>query len=250
MPYQKVEAGAGWQWIAQGWSLFTQSAGNWIVIALIFGILYFVLNFVPFIGGLIATLLTPALLGGMIYGARELDQGRSLEIAHLFQAFRESGRAGPMILLGLLPLIAAMISGALAVALFAGAAGTGMMTGSEDAAMGMMAGGGLAVLGIAILIGLVVGALLLFAVPRVMFAAAEPITALKESLQAVLGNIGAYIVFAVVYIVLAIIATIPFGLGFLVLIPVVAGAVYSANKQVFGEEAGAPAGNEPTEATQ
>lgn len=234
MSHQRVETGAGWNWIAQGWEIFMKNPGIWIVLALILFVVYFVLSWIPIIGGLAASVLGPALLGGLIYGARELDHDRSLEIPHLFQAFSDSDRTVPMLLLGLVPLAAAIITGILAMGLVAGAAGTAALTGSSGAAMGMMAGGGLMLFLITVVIGLVVGALLMFAVPRVMFGHAEPIPALKDSLQAVLGNIGAYIVFGLSYILLSILAMIPFGLGMLILMPVMAGAVYSANKQVFG----------------
>lgn len=234
MSYQRVEAGAGWTWITRGWDIFMKNPGIWIVLALILGIIFFVLNFIPLLGGLAAAVLGPALFGGLIYGARELDHDRSLEIPHLFQAFQDSDRTVPMILLGLVPLAAAILTGILTAGLVAGTMGTAAMTGSESAAMGMMAGGGLVLFLITIVVGLVVGALMLFAIPRVMFGQAEPIPAVKESVEAVLGNIGAYLVFALIYIGLAILAMIPFGLGFLILMPVMAGAVYSANKQVFG----------------
>lgn len=240
MSHQRVETGAGWTWITRGWDIFMKNPGIWLVLALILGIIYFVLNFIPIIGGLAASVLGPALFGGLIYGARELDHDRSLEITHLFQAFQDSDRTVPMLLLGLVPLAAAIVGGILAVGLVAGTVGTAAITGSESAAMGMMAGGGLMVFLVMVIIGLVVGALLLFSVPRVMFGHAEPIPAVKDSVQAVLSNIGAYIVFALIYIGLAILAAIPFGLGFLILMPVMAGAVYTANKQVFG-------GSDPTE---
>lgn len=239
MSHQRVEASAGWTWITRGWDIFMKNPGIWIVLALILGVIFFVLNFIPIIGGLAAAVLGPALFGGLIYGARELDHDRSLEIPHLFQAFSDSDRTVPMLLLGLVPLAAAIITTILAAGLIFGTVGTAAVTGSEGAAMGMLAGGGLMLFLISVIIGLIVGALLIFAIPRVMFGHAEPIPAVKESLQAVLSNIGAYIVFGLIYIGLAILAMIPFGLGFLILMPVMAGAVYSANKEVFG-------GSDPT----
>lgn len=95
MTHKKLDAGAGWNWIAQGWRLFLQNPGIWVVLALLFGLIYFVLGIIPIIGGLAAALLGPALFGGLVYGAREIDDGRSLELAHLFQAFREPGVPGP-----------------------------------------------------------------------------------------------------------------------------------------------------------
>jgi uncharacterized membrane protein len=237
MAHHQVDAGDGWNWIARGWGLFTQSAGPWLLAALVFGILYIVLSLIPLMGGIAAAVLGPALFGGLVYGARELDRGATMEVGHIFQAFREPGRAGPMLVLGLVPLVAAILSGVLAAMLIGGAAGVGAASGSEGAAVGMAAGGGLVAMLLSFVIAVVVGALLLFAIPRVMFGLAPPGQAIGESLQATLANIGAYLVFAVIYLVFAIIAAIPLGLGFLILIPVMAGAVYSAHRAVFGGEA-------------
>ncbi len=235
MAHRHVDAGQGWSWIAGGWGLFTRSAGLWLVTALVFGILYLILTFIPFIGALAAAVLGPVLFGGLVHGAREVDRGRPLEVAHLFQAFREPGRAGPMLVLGLVPLVAAILSGLLAMAIVGGAAGVGAASGSEGAAAGMAAGGAAVIMLLSVVIGLVVGALLLFAIPRVMFGLAPPGRAMAESVQATLANIGAYLVFAILYMVLALVAAIPLGLGFLLLIPVMAGAVYQAHRAVFGD---------------
>ena len=242
MSHQRVEAGAAGGWYARGWQLFTKNPGMWIVLALLFGIVYFGLSLVPLVGGFAAALLSPALLGGLVHGAGELDHGRPLEVAHLFQAFREPGRASPMLMLGLVPLGAAILSGIVGAIALAGTAGAGMADGGHGPGMGMMAGGATVVLLVAIVIGLVAGALLLFAVPRVMLGLAGPLDAVQESLRAVLDNLGAYIGFAVIYIALAIVAAIPLALGFLVLIPVMAGAVHAAHAQVFGA---APAADTP-----
>lgn len=239
MNHQRVDAGAAGRWLQLGWNLFTRSVGLWVVLALLLGIILLVLNLVPLLGGLVGALLMPALFGGLVYGARELDSGRALEFAHVFQAFREPGRAGPMLMLGLVPLGAAVLTGVLAVGLMSGAGGGGMGRGADGMGMGMMAGGGTLMMLISLLIGLISGALLLFAIPRVMFGLDAPMAAIQASVRAVLDNIAAYIVLAVIYFVLAIIAAIPFGLGFLVLMPVMAGAVHAAHAEVFADQAAA-----------
>lgn len=233
MDHQRVDAGAAGRWLQRGWMLFTRSAGMWVVLALLLGIILLALNLVPLLGGLIGALLMPALFGGLVYGARELDSGRTLGFACLFQAFREPGRAGPMLMLGLVPLGAAALTAVLAAGIMSGAAGGGMATGSGGMAMGMMAGGGMLMMLISLLVGLVSGALLLFAIPRVMFGLDAPMAAIQTSFRAVLDNIAAYILLAVIYFVLAIVAAIPFGLGFLVLMPVMAGAIFAAHAEVF-----------------
>lgn len=235
MNHQRVDAGAAGRWLQRGWNLFTQSVGLWMAQALLLGIILVALNLVPLLGGLLGALLMPALFGGLVYGARQLERGNALEVGYLFQAFREPGRAGPMLMLGLVPLGAAVLTGVLAAGIMSGAAGTGMATGSGGMGGGMMAGGGLVMMLMSLLIGLVSGALLLFAIPRVMFGLDAPMAAIQASYRAVLDNIAAYIVLAVIYFVLAIVAAIPFGLGFLVLMPVMGAAVYAAHADVFAD---------------
>lgn len=235
MNHQRVDAGAAGRWLQRGWNLFTQSAGLWVLLALVMGIIFLVLQFVPLLGSLVGALLMPTLFGGLVYGAREVERGRTLELGHLFQAFREPGRAGPMLALGLVPLAAAFLTAILTAGVMSGSAGAGMASGSGGMGIGMMAGGGMLVMLISLLIGLVSGALLLFAIPRVMFGIDAPMAAIQTSFSAVLDNLGAYFVLAVIYFVLAIVAAIPLGLGFLVLLPVMAGAVYTAHAEVFGD---------------
>ena len=50
-------------------------------------------------------------------------------------------------------------------------------------------------------------------------------------------NIWPMLVYSLVGIVLAIVATIPFGLGWLVLAPVFAASVYASYKDIFGASA-------------
>jgi len=231
MSHERVTAVSGWQWITRGWYLFTRSPGLWVVLALVVGVLLMVLNWLPLIGPLVAALIGPALLGGMTYGARELDAGRPLEFGHLFQAFRTSDRTGPMLVLGLVPMVTSLIMLVIFVA-FIGAA----VTSNGGPATAATPGSIILLLIVSLAISLVTGALLMFAVPRVMLGLATPLDAVTQSIVAVRDNLGAFLVFALVYILLSIIAAIPFGLGFLVLAPVVACGVHAAHREVFGDE--------------
>ncbi len=221
MSHEQVQAGAGWRWITHGWFLFTRQPGSWIAMALIMIVLYLVLSWIPLLGVLAAAVVGPALFGGLYHGARELDAGRKLEIPHLFQAFRDSNRTGPMLMLGLVPLAAAFISTLFSALLFGGE--------------GMSAFAVLVYLLVTIAVSLLSGAMLLFAVPRVMLGLATPMDAVQQSVIAVRDSLGAFLVLAAIYFGLAIIATIPLGLGFLILLPVMAGAVCAAHKEIFAE---------------
>ncbi|MFO7858223.1 MAG: BPSS1780 family membrane protein [Ectothiorhodospiraceae bacterium] len=222
MSHEQVQAGAGWRWITHGWFLFTRQPGSWVAMALIMVVLYLILSWIPLLGVLAAAVIGPALFGGLYHGARELDAGRELEILHLFQAFRDSNRTGPMLMLGLVPLAAAFISTLLSALLFA--------DGDVPSMMAIVA-----YLIVTIAVSLASGALLLFAIPRVMQGLATPVDAVQQSAVAVRDSLGAFLVLAAVYFGLAILATLPLGLGFLVLLPVMAGAVCAAHNEIFAE---------------
>src|SRR5580700_3196787 len=74
-----VDAGQGWNWIAEAWGLFLKSPGVWIVDFLILLVLYFVLHILPFFGHLASFVLWPIVLGGMMLGCRALARGEKFE---------------------------------------------------------------------------------------------------------------------------------------------------------------------------
>jgi uncharacterized membrane protein len=61
----------------------------------------------------------------------------------------------------------------------------------------------------------------------------SPGTALKASFFACLRNWLPFLIYSLVLLFLGMVAAIPFGLGFLVLIPVLAGSVYTAYRDIF-----------------
>ncbi len=61
----------------------------------------------------------------------------------------------------------------------------------------------------------------------------EPLAAMKASFGACLSNMLPMLVYSVLGLVLAIAATLPFALGWLVLAPMFAGSVYASYKDIF-----------------
>jgi uncharacterized membrane protein len=60
-----------------------------------------------------------------------------------------------------------------------------------------------------------------------------PVAALKASFSANLKNWLVMLVFGLIVLVLCFFATLPMGLGFLVLMPVLYGALYASYKDIF-----------------
>src|SRR5438046_8444859 len=129
-----VAAGRGWDWIVQGWNLFKKQPGLWVVTVVIFAVIYIVLAIIPFIGGLAGVVLMPVFGAGFMIGCRALEDGRPLEIGHLFAGFRE--RFGTLASVGLIYLVASVVI-ALVVGLVTGV-GIWSMLGDPAAAAGAL----------------------------------------------------------------------------------------------------------------
>lgn len=225
-----VDAGRAWEWIVEGYRIFRRQAGMWVVLTLIFFLLVFAFRIIPFIGWLLMTLLVPVLVGGVMIGCQAVERGAELELAHLFAGFRRN--TGQLMLLGLitfgltlaamLPIVVLMGAGTLAGAMTGGIAGASVI--------GMSA---LLAILIALALFVPVNMGLWFAPALVVLQGETAPRAVVESFKACLKNIVPFLLYGVIVFVLAILAAIPFGLGWLVLAPVVFGSVYSAYRDIY-----------------
>jgi len=238
MEPQTVPMASGARWFADGWHTFRSKPGLWLLLIVVYIAIAFVLNLIPLVGGPAFNLIAPGLAAGMLYVAHEVRTGGDPQIANLFFPLRDTNKRGAMLTLGALSLgavILAQVVLLLAVGGSMGAAGMSSAAQGESADLAMGAVGVGAILGIlvALAIGVLLALAMLYGVPLVLFTRTRVVEALKASLRAVRMNIPAVLVFGLIYLVLAIIATIPFGLGFLILGPVTFGAVYASFREVF-----------------
>ena len=230
-----VAAGRGWDWIVEAWALFRKQPGMWILIIVIAGILFIAISVIPILGSLASTLLMPIFGAGLMLGCKDLDQGGTLELAHLFAGFKQ--RTGDLVMVGVFNLI----GGVLIALVFTAVAGGGVF-------MAIISGGtaGPALPLVSIMIGLLLVAGLLvpltmalwFAPALIVLHEMAPVAALKASFFASLRNWLPFLVYGVVLLVLSLAAAIPAGLGYLILFPVLAASVYTAYRDIF---CGAPA---------
>lgn len=231
---QSVPAGRGMGWISEGFGLFKMGPVAWIINIIIFFVLVMVLSLIPIVS-LVLNLIMPVFTAGFMLGCKDLDDGNELQVAHLFAGFKQ--RTGALIGVGALYLVMIIVVMAVIFGLmFAMGAGGAMMGGDPNAmdpAMGMN-------MVLAMLIGMAI------AIPVVMaywFAPAlvvfheevGVIEAFKLSFLGCLKNIIPFLVFGIVGFILAIVATIPLMLGWLVFGPTLIGSMYVAYKEIFLE---------------
>jgi hypothetical protein len=231
---RSVASDRGLGWWTDAWALFMRNPVMWVVLGLIFIVAMMAVGMVPLLGGVVIALVLPALAGGWMLAARKVQDGGALEVGDLFLGF-QGERIGPLLVLGALLLAAMVVIGLVAGVLGAGAVFGMMMGGARHSAGGMMAGigAGFAALAVGLVLGAIVTMAFWYAPALVVFRKTPPIEALQLSVNATLKNVVPFLVFGVIYIVASIVASIPFGLGWIVLAPVSLLTAFVSYRDVF-----------------
>ncbi len=232
MEAKTVDVSRGVAWFTGGWQIFMKSPGLWVVLGAITLIIAVALFLLPVVGMLALSLLMPVFVAGLLYAAREADAGRALDVAHLFQGFREKDRLTPLLSLGGIALAGTIVSLALLIVIGGGSM-LAMMAGGQREMMGGAVAGMLLALPVVLGVQLLVALALMYAVPLVMFHGVPASQAMGSSLRANLRNILPLLVSGVLYLFVAVLATIPLLLGWLVLLPVSVGMLYRSYKDLY-----------------
>ncbi|HNQ57120.1 MAG: BPSS1780 family membrane protein [Candidatus Desulfobacillus denitrificans] len=227
---RSVAAGRGIEWLKQGWQLFTKNPGMWIAIAVILMVVFIVLSFIPVIGGLAAQFLMPVFAGGILLGCRSLSEGGEFGIDTLFAGFKQN--TTNLVLVGVFYLVGVIAITVLVFLIGGGAALTGGLIG-RGPGVGMAIGGFFVALLVMLALMVPLAMAVWFAPALVVFRDIAPLEAMKASFFACLKNIVPFLVYGVIVFVLCVVAMIPFGLGMLVMVPVLMGALYSSYVEIF-----------------
>ena len=261
---RKVRAGAGAEWLMGGIALLRKAPLQLGLLGLIWG----GLSALGSLGGqvwlsLLLALAGPVLFGGVVYAAREVDQGRPANPAHLVQGMRDGKLL--RLLAMLLPQIAALVvMGVLLVAMIGPEqlqhttqVLAQLQTNPDPALAETLPTGRLLLWMLAVLVvGVISGFFTFVAIPEVMFTDRGAFAAMKLSLRTCLRNLGALVVL-VVLMMIAVIAlslvlqllalVLAFALGaqaatfatqlllVAMLLAVLGGAVYLAWRQTVGD---------------
>ncbi len=234
MQGKSISVGDAVSWIGCGWGNFTKNPGVWIVLGLILIVGSIILAFIPFVGGLALSLIMPVIAAGMLYGASQLEEGKTLDVGHLFEGFKQSDKTGSLVAIGGINLGASIL---MMIIMFVMIGGSLMM----GAAMGGSRGGAGAGIGfgvvLAILLLVVLNILLamalFYAVPLIMFKGAKVGDAIKASFNACVTNFIPLVVLFLIYVLIAILASIPIFLGWIVLLPMSYGIYYCSYRSIF-----------------
>ena len=274
---RKVRPSAGAEWLLGGFGLLRRSPLGLGLLGALFGLLAVVLAMITMsspglmlLQQLVMMLLGPLLVAGMVWAAREVDQGRSANPGHLLRGIRDGKTT--RLWATLLPQVAAGMIAVLLLFVLVGPADLQKLVMAVEQSQGqanpdatlfgdLPMGKLLLWLVAAVLVGILAGFFTFTAIPDMMFRDARAFDAMKRSFRACLANLPALIVFFVLLLIAAIAITLVVQLvGFVVrlvagdnamlfvsqvlmmavLMPVVTGAMYHAWKQMVAGEGALP----------
>ena len=248
-----VAPGRGVSWWEEGWRLFVPNVGAWLLITVIVFCLQLaasavsgVLHLLPVLGQVLSTFLFSALTlllaAGLMIGCRSIDRGNPLTIGHTFAAF--SQRTQPLLIVALiytgLLLVVLVVVAVIMVALF-GVAILGALMSAADpwrigAAFGTIVSAILVAVLVFLLLWLPIVMMVWFAPALVMLGGVEPWPAMMLSFRGCMKNFTPLLVYGAIGLGLAIVASIPLLLGWLVLYPVTVATVYASYCDIFEDK--------------
>lgn len=228
---RSVAAGRGADWIVEGYARLRAAPAPWIGAFVAFAVLALALSRGSSLLQLVGNLALPVLGGGLMLGCEAQARGEGFRFTHLFAGFDNPPLKG-LLILGLLSIIGFTLVALAMIAAF-----------GATLAGALLSGGGLAALQLGpsvvlmLLIALVLVAVLSMALwfaPALVAVSGIPATvAMRLSLRACRQNVGAMLVNGLLMIVIAIVATIPLGFGWLIAGPVLFASIHAAYRDLF-----------------
>jgi len=233
MEARAVEAGRGWQWIVDGFAIFRKSPLMWIAMIVVVALLWMVSFLIPVLGPLLFNLLSPVIFAGLMIGCKAVEGGEELELGHLFTGFKT--HATPLVTIGGVYLVGTIVIFGIVFATAGGSMLPALMSKTHSdletvaAALRSMA---LALtIGLAFYVPLIM--LIWFAPLLVVFDGLSAVDGMKFSFKACMVNLLPFLIYGIAIMVLWFIASIPFLLGLLILVPVLVCSVYASYKDIF-----------------
>jgi uncharacterized membrane protein len=230
---RRVGIGSCTAWWSRGFALFRMAPFTWIALIAALMLFLIALAFVPLLN-FAGSLVHPLLYAGLYLGCRDLERGQPLRMGHLFAAF--SSHSGRLLGLGLLTLLGVILAVALSFVAVLGSSGLSLLQPSTHPphfSFGQMA------LPLALYFILIVPLMsaLVFAPMLIVLEDQPVLAAMRASFFGSMKNFLTLFLFGLLFIPLAIAATIPVLLGWLVLVPTIYCGLYSAYREIFTEPA-------------
>lgn len=225
-----VPVNSAWTWITKGFQLFKANPAMWIILLVIYLAIMIPLSMLPIIGSVLSTLLAPVFAAGMMWGCQALTRNQDLEINHLFEGFKHN--TSQLVAVGGIYMVSLLLVAVIAVLTLDKATVELLVQGKEVSTEQADA----------MLLPILMTFLLLLPVLMAYWFAPvlaglhnlTAVEAMKLSFNACLKNLLPFFLYGFIFMLLLIVAIIPFGLGLVVVVPMMMTSLYTSYADVFG----------------
>lgn len=233
-----IGAGRTFGWIGGGWEIFMRAPIPWLVVGGIC-LLYLVLASVPGPGSMLATVLFPLLMAGLMESSRVIKEHGAISADILLADIRKS--SGNLLVAGVLLAVASLVSFAVWGSIVLLGGGISAFSALQNALNNdLVTLADLLPLAKSLVLALIVMLILMtllmmaawFAPALILFDGMTPLAAFKKSFAACLRNWLAMTVHGIAAFVLMAVATLTV-IGLLVAVPVLAASVYLSYRDIF-----------------
>lgn len=201
----------------------------WIILLVIYLAIMIPLSMLPVVGSVLSTLLAPVFAAGMMWGCQALTRHQDLEINHLFEGFKHN--TSQLIAVGGIYMLSLLLV-AVAVVLVMDAATVELLVQGKALSADQADAITLPLL-LAFLLVLPVLMAYWFAPVLTGLHALSAVDAMKLSFNACLKNMLPFFLYGLIFMALLILAIIPFGIGLIVVVPLMMTSLYTSYADVF-----------------
>jgi hypothetical protein len=237
MTIQLVDLRRSFVWLRTGWTGFATNLGGWLALSILFMLVVLLLSMLPFAGLSLIMLLMPFFLTGLLVTAHKSTVDSLAQVEDMLLGFHDRRLRLPLLWLGMWMVAGTLLIFLILYPLSWIAINAWYVTSPDGnvtaAALEMLNASPVRLLvqgGVIVVVVMV----FFYAPPLLIFANMTPLESMLLSLQACLKNILPLLLFGIMTLVLGILASFVFGLGFMVLIPILSGASYASFCDVFG----------------
>lgn len=224
---QSLAAGQGVSWIKDGFELFKQDAGTWVLITIVGAVVLVLLNTIPVVN-IFGSFLTYVFSAGLMLGAKAQYERQPLTLGHLFAGFQNS--VGSLIALAAIAWAYTILA---CIVAFGGVI-VKITEHNADILQHLLTGPGIFV-SIAILMLLLVPLIMgVWFSPALIVIDKVPVfQAIKMSIQGCLKNVLPMTIHGLILGLLFLVGLIPFMLGLLVVVPILYTSIFVSYKEIF-----------------
>jgi hypothetical protein len=236
MEARYVRGKQGLQWILSGVYFFRQAPLNWILLCFTYLLIGTTLGLIPLLGSFVGTLTVPVFVAGIMVGCRQLDLTGKLELEYLFVGFKKN--TASLITVGGIYLIGDVLIIGVFMLLGGDAVVDMWLYGKrfDENELAAVMDDALSAFLFALLLVIPLMMAVWFAPMLVIFENMPPLLAMRKSFFACLKNLFAFQIYFITLFILAMLAALPYLLGFILWFPVTFASVYASYKDIFHYE--------------